>query len=154
MVTLESAKIGLQSNATPQATPHTAPAVKATPAPAPIEKPEFKTNVSDIITEKVRRTLASQMQEQIIERSLQQEQISRRTLEDAAEKMKRLAEYIAENTHLLSRDYRVHEGTNRISVKIYDSVTGEVIREVPGQEFLDRVAKMEQLLGVIFDNLV
>jgi len=159
MVTLDSAKIGSQSNGNPQITaskpvapsPKQVHTAKANPH---ANSNVTKTNVSDIISEKVKRTLDAQLQERKIQQSQDQEKISREILEEAADKMRKLAAYIADNTHLLARDYQVHEQTNRITVKIYDSVTGEVIREVPGTEFLDRVAKMEQLMGVIFDNLV
>ena len=48
--------------------------------------------------------------------------------------------------------YSLHEATNRVSIKIIDSKTKEVIREVPPEKALDAAAKMMELVGVMFDE--
>jgi len=148
--------------------PKAAPRPQAKPQAQPISKPKFKPRVvktqpepknSDVVVtilkaERERRLQVAKYEADQQEMRKQHDSFTKKILEQAVEKMKKLAEYISDNTHLIARDYEVHEATNRVTVKIYDSVTGEVIREVPGNDFLDRVHKMEQLMGLMFDKLV
>ena len=48
--------------------------------------------------------------------------------------------------------YSLHEGTNRVSIKIIDTKTKEIIREVPPEKALDAAAKMLELVGFMFDE--
>lgn len=50
--------------------------------------------------------------------------------------------------------YSIHDATNRVSVKVIDTTTKEVIREIPPEKTLDAAAKMLELVGVIFDERV
>jgi len=115
---------------------------------------QSQANLRNYVSEKERRVYVEKFIADQKEIQKQTDTATKKMVEEATEKLKKLAEYIVDNTHLMARDYRVHEATGRITVKIYDSVTGEVIREVPGVEFLDRVHKMEELMGVIFDKLI
>lgn len=46
----------------------------------------------------------------------------------------------------------VHEATHEIMVKVIDSNTNEVIREIPPKKILDLVAKMMEMAGLIVDE--
>lgn len=48
--------------------------------------------------------------------------------------------------------YSVHEATNKVVVKIIDSNTKEVVKEIPPEKTLDAVAKMWELAGILFDE--
>lgn len=50
--------------------------------------------------------------------------------------------------------YEMHEGTKSIIVKIVDSDTNEVIKEIPSEKLLDYAAGMEKLLGIIVDKKI
>ncbi len=50
--------------------------------------------------------------------------------------------------HLL---FSVDEQTDQVMVKVTNKESGEVIREIPSQEFLDLAAKFEQMVGLMFD---
>lgn len=52
------------------------------------------------------------------------------------------------NNHLL---FSVHEKTDQVMVRVTNQESGEVIREIPSQEFLDLAAKFEQMVGLMFD---
>jgi uncharacterized FlaG/YvyC family protein len=52
------------------------------------------------------------------------------------------------NTQL---NFSVHEETDRVMVKITDQETGDVIREIPSKEFLDLAAKLQEMVGLMFD---
>lgn len=51
-----------------------------------------------------------------------------------------------------SLEFSVHEKTKTISVKILDSSTGEVIKEIPPEKTLDFVAKMWEMAGLFVDE--
>lgn len=53
------------------------------------------------------------------------------------------------NTHL---QFRVHEATNEIMVKIIDDETGEVLKEIPPEKMLDMVAKLWEIAGIFVDE--
>lgn len=53
------------------------------------------------------------------------------------------------NTHL---QFRVHEKTNEVMVKIVDDVSGEVLKEIPPEKMLDLVAKLWEIAGIIVDE--
>ena len=46
----------------------------------------------------------------------------------------------------------VHRGTGRIMVQVISKTDGKVIREIPPEELLDLAAKMEEVVGVIFNK--
>ncbi len=45
-----------------------------------------------------------------------------------------------------------HEDTNRVTIKIVDKDTNEVIREVPPEKTLDMIAKAWELAGLMVDE--
>ena len=48
--------------------------------------------------------------------------------------------------------FSIHEATKSIVIDLIDSNTGEVIREIPPKELLDRYAEMLDLLGLLVDR--
>lgn len=49
-------------------------------------------------------------------------------------------------------EFSYHEKTNRISIKVMDAETKEVIREIPAEETLQMVEKMWELAGILVDE--
>ncbi len=49
-------------------------------------------------------------------------------------------------------EFSVHKKTKEIMVKVIDSETNEVIREIPPEKILDMVAKMWEMAGIIVDE--
>lgn len=48
--------------------------------------------------------------------------------------------------------FGIHEATNRVTIKIVDQDTNEVIREVPPEKTLDMIAKAWELAGLLVDE--
>ena len=48
--------------------------------------------------------------------------------------------------------YGIHEGTNRITIKIVDKETKETIKELPPEQTLDMIAKVWELAGIMVDE--
>lgn len=49
-------------------------------------------------------------------------------------------------------EYKIHEKTKEIMIKVLDSDTGEVIREIPPEKTLDMVANMMEMAGLLVDE--
>ena len=49
-------------------------------------------------------------------------------------------------------EFSYHEGTKRVSIKIIDKETQEVIKEIPPEETLEMVEKMWELAGILVDE--
>jgi flagellar protein FlaG len=54
--------------------------------------------------------------------------------------------------HNVDLQFSVHSGSGRIMVTVKDATTGQVIREVPPSDLLNLAAKMDEMLGLIFDE--
>lgn len=76
-----------------------------------------------------------------------EENITNEQLEEAVKKA---------NEHLLGVNaqfqYRIHEGTDRIMVKLIDTESHSVIREIPPEKMLDIVAEIWKRVGLVIDN--
>ena len=51
-----------------------------------------------------------------------------------------------------STQFGIHEKTNRITVKIIDKKTKEVVKELPPEKTLDMIAKVWEYAGLIVDD--
>lgn len=49
-------------------------------------------------------------------------------------------------------EFSIHEGTKEIMVKVINTDTKEVVREIPSKKILDMVAKMWELAGIMVDE--
>ncbi len=49
-------------------------------------------------------------------------------------------------------EFSYHEDTKRVSIKVIDSETEEVIREIPPEETLDMLSKMWEVAGILIDE--
>lgn len=74
------------------------------------------------------------------------EQVDAAFLADLEQDMSRL--------HNVALKFDLHEATGRTMVKVIDRETEEVIREFPPEKVLDLAAKMEEMLGILFDQKI
>lgn len=49
-------------------------------------------------------------------------------------------------------EFSIHEKTREIMVKVIDTQTDEVVREIPPEKVLDMVATMWEMAGIIVDE--
>ncbi len=49
-------------------------------------------------------------------------------------------------------EFSVHAGTKEIMVKVIDTETKEVIREIPSEKILDMVANILEMAGILVDE--
>ena len=48
--------------------------------------------------------------------------------------------------------FGIHEGTNRVTIKIVDKDTKKVIKELPPEKTLDMIAKVWEMAGIMVDE--
>lgn len=49
-------------------------------------------------------------------------------------------------------EFSIHDETNQIMVKVYDSETDKLIKEIPNEKILDMVAKICEMAGILVDE--
>ena len=49
-------------------------------------------------------------------------------------------------------EYSYHKETNRVSIKVINEDTDEVIREIPPEKSLDMLQKMWEMAGILVDE--
>ncbi len=67
------------------------------------------------------------------------------TLKNAVEEMNK-------QMHDSEAIFGIHEKTNRVTIKIVDKETKEVIKEYPPEQTLDMIAKVWELAGIMVDE--
>ena len=50
--------------------------------------------------------------------------------------------------------FSVHEATGRTMVKVVDKETEKLIREIPPEDLLNLVNKLDEMIGILFDKKV
>jgi flagellar protein FlaG len=49
-------------------------------------------------------------------------------------------------------EFKIHEGTGRIMVKLVNKETEEIIREIPSEKILDLIANIWEMVGIVVDE--
>ncbi|MCR5799394.1 MAG: flagellar protein FlaG [Lachnospiraceae bacterium] len=68
------------------------------------------------------------------------------------EAIKRVVENINKNMNNGEAVFGIHEGTNRVTIKIVDKDTKEVIKELPPEKTLDMIARVWEMAGILVDE--
>ncbi|MCU0593914.1 MAG: flagellar protein FlaG [Desulfobacterota bacterium] len=55
--------------------------------------------------------------------------------------------------HQVDLQFSVHEASGRTVVTVKDALTGEVIREIPPSELLNLAARLDEMIGLLFDQV-
>ncbi len=68
------------------------------------------------------------------------------------EAIKRMVDNINKNMTNGEAVFGIHEGTNRVTIKIVDKDTKKVIKELPPERTLDMIAKVWEMAGILVDE--
>ncbi len=68
------------------------------------------------------------------------------------EALKKAVENINKNMTNTSAVYGIHEGTNRVTIKIVDKKTHETIKELPPEKTLDMISRVWEMAGLLVDE--
>lgn len=72
--------------------------------------------------------------------------------EQQKEQIRKAVEQLNKNMKNSSAIFGIHEETNRVTIKIVDKETKEVIKEYPPEETLDMIAKAWEIAGILVDE--
>jgi len=68
------------------------------------------------------------------------------------EQVKKAVEALNKKMYNSEAVFGIHEATNRVTIKIVDKDTKEVIKELPPEKTLDMIAKVWELAGIMVDE--
>lgn len=68
------------------------------------------------------------------------------------ESIKKVVENINKNNRHTEAIFGIHEGTNRVMIKIVDKDTKKVIKEYPPEKTLDMIEKVWEMAGLMIDE--
>ena len=68
------------------------------------------------------------------------------------EQIKKAVEQLNKNMPNSEAIFGIHDATNRVTIKIVDKQTKEVIKELPPEKTLDMIAKEWELAGLLVDE--
>lgn len=68
------------------------------------------------------------------------------------ERVKKAIEEINKKAANSEALFGIHEGTNRVTIKIVDRETKEVIKELPPEKTLDMIARIWDMAGLLVDE--
>lgn len=72
--------------------------------------------------------------------------------EQQKEQIRKAVEELNKKAKNSSAIFGIHEETNRVTIKIVDKETKEVIKEYPPEETLDMIAKAWEIAGILVDE--
>ena len=68
------------------------------------------------------------------------------------EQIRKAVEQMNRNMFNSEAVFGIHEATNRVTIKIVDKDTKEVIKELPPEKTLDMIAKVWEMAGILVDE--
>ncbi len=68
------------------------------------------------------------------------------------DQIKKAVEQLNKKMYNSEAIFGIHDGTNRVTIKIVDKSTKEVIKELPPEKTLDMIAKAWELAGLLVDE--
>lgn len=81
-----------------------------------------------------------------------EENSERENTDSENEAIKRAVSDINKNMKNGEAVFGIHEGTNRVTIKIVDKDTRKVIKELPPERTLDMIAKVWEMAGILVDE--
>lgn len=70
----------------------------------------------------------------------------------ANEQIRKAVEKMNKNMSNSEAIFGIHDATNRVTIKIVDKETKEVLKEIPPEKTLDMIAKAWELAGILVDE--
>lgn len=119
-------------------------------APVQAEKPENTTGSVVQAAEQVDKTTSVVENAQGKGQSDNSEQGKEQ--QTSLEQIRKAVEKLNKNLSNSEAVFGIHEDTNRVTIKIVDKNTKEVLKELPPEKTLDMIAKVWELAGILIDE--
>lgn len=117
--------------------------------PVQVEKPESATS-SVQAAEQVDRTTS--VVENAQEKGQSDNSEQGKEQQTSLEQIRKAVEKLNKNLSNSEAVFGIHEDTNRVTIKIVDKSTKEVLKELPPEKTLDMIAKVWELAGMLIDE--
>ena len=119
--------------------------------PQPSQTPEKETTTSDPA---VSAAAASQIQTPQVNKADAKDASSgeEKDKQPTDKQIRDAVKEINKNANGTEAVFGIHEKTNRVTIKIVDKKTKDVIKEVPAEKTLDMIAKAWELAGLMVDE--
>ncbi len=72
--------------------------------------------------------------------------------EASPESIKRAVSDLNKKMSNTTAQFGIHEGTNRVTIKIVDKETKDILKEYPAEETLEMIEKVWELAGIVVDK--
>ena len=128
-----------------QTTPQAKPVQKQVAENMDVATEEQQVNTYDATTVRVAEIEKQDEREDSANNSSKDSQVLNEQLKKAVEKMNQTLSHS-------EAIFGIHEGTKRLTIKIVDKDTKEIIKEVPPEKTLDMIAKVWELAGILVDE--
>lgn len=119
-------------------------------APVQTEKPESSASGSVPAAEQVDKT--TNVVENAREKGQPDNGEQGKEQQGNFEQIRKAVEKLNKNLSDSEAVFGIHEDTNRVTIKIVDKSTKEVIKELPPEKTLDMIAKVWELAGILIDE--
>ncbi len=137
-----SSAMTYQAQTTQQAKPVQKTVVENTEVATPEQ-----TNAYDATTVKVAET-----EKQDSQSGQDSSQSNTANQQAANEQIRKAVENMNKNLSNSEAIFGIHDATNRVTIKIVDKETKEVLKEIPPEKTLDMIAKAWELAGILVDE--
>ena len=72
--------------------------------------------------------------------------------QQSQESIKKMVDQLNKKMNNSEAIFGIHEATNRVTIKIVDKETKEVVKEYPPEKTLDMIAKVWEMAGILVDE--
>lgn len=121
-------------------------------APAEAEKPENSSASGTAAVEYVDKTTSVVENSKEKGQSGNDEQAQGQDQQAYHEKIRKAVETLNKKMSSSEAVFGIHEDTNRVTIKIVDKNTKEVIKELPPEKTLDMIARVWEMAGILIDE--
>lgn len=119
-------------------------------APVQAEKPESSSTSSVPAAEYVDKTTS--VVENAQEKGQANDGNQSKDQEGGNEKIRKAVEAMNKKLANSEAVFGIHEDTNRVTIKLVDKNTKEVIKELPPEKTLDMIARVWEMAGILIDE--
>lgn len=133
------------------------PVAQSMSAPKPVEKPaeEFTEGASQNSAQPVDNITLTVKAAESKDGEGEDRSFSNSTEQQNSANAKKIKEAVEEMNKKMSNSeaqFGIHEATNRVTIKIVDKKTKEIIKELPPEKTLDMIAKVWEMAGILVDE--
>ncbi len=117
----------------------------------PFKSPQSSEETKVFNLKQVEKERAEKIQEKVEEkpqedRKIKEEKVSQKMLDELSNDIEIL--------HSVGLSFAQHKDSGRTMVSVMNRDTNEVIRQIPSEDILDMAVKMEEMVGLLFDEKV